>query len=139
MKLETKNFIRWLAILPLSFITSILIHFPIHFILYSFLMFGNFINCDVYPKLPEIIITSFVSPFVFIYTAYIIAPKHKLLVIRVIFTLFLILSIGVLIFSQNFYGTLEVTFNYNGIQTIMYYLGLITGFIFCNRDFKMKK
>jgi hypothetical protein len=136
MNTKTKEIIRWLSILPLSFITSILIYFPIHIILYLTLMYGDFIHCEVYPKLPEILISSFLSPFTFIYTAYRIAPKHKLTTLIVVFSIFVVWTICIFFFVKEYLRLKEINFNYNGFQTISLYLGLISGFVFCYRDYK---
>lgn len=99
MKNSTKNILRWIAVLPASFISGFLSTFPLHWILYATLSNKESFSNGLGLLEP---IEHFLSPIVlmmvFILVGYKIAPKYKFqtsLVIAILWVI-VVLSIAVL-------------------------------------------
>ena len=122
---DTKYWLRWIIVLPVSLLTSIAATFPLHWVL--LITLSNFV--DPYPQLPERILTPFVIAAVFIWAGFRIAPEYKLQTSFALFGLWMFLLGGVvfLTFSGADWMGRRLYFQSAPISPIMAIAGALTG------------
>lgn len=117
--------IRWIAVLPCAIVAALLSLLPLHILLY--LIFIRFV--EVYPKMPERILTPAILSGVFIWVGSKVSPSYKLETAVALFGtwMFLIGGFVFLAFTGNEVNNGQLYFRYNGIPTFMAVIGAIVG------------
>lgn len=77
MTAKNNRISRWFFLVPVALVSSFLVRFPLHWILYSLLCKEGIIQFEEYPKAPEILLAPLISGFVFIYIIGSLAPVKK--------------------------------------------------------------
>jgi len=125
MNKTVQNILRWIAILPGSLAAGILSTFLLHFVLYMTLT--KF--ATPYPEFPERVLTPFFVPLAFISTGSAIAPKHKLKVGAILFSIWIFLAGGLILTTLtggNWFGK-TLYLNASGVAPISGIIGAFTG------------
>jgi hypothetical protein len=130
MKRDFKYWLAWVLLIPALVLIGVLVHFPLHIILYQTLTRSGFIT--PFPKSVEIIIAPMVSAMIIVYCAYLIAPEHKIkvcLLITVLWSVFagIVFALGYFnIESNGIYFNLQ----YGGMPIILGIVGTLIGLYF---------
>ncbi len=113
MNQETKNVLRWVAVLPGALAAGFLATFPLHWMLYFTLAKGETISgMNIDPI--EYTIYPFVIAITFILAGFKIAPKHKFQTSAVLATLWIISFFVIFIFASE----LEPKFGLRGVLSL---------------------
>jgi hypothetical protein len=78
MNRDFKYWIRWVFVLPISFLVGFLVDFPVHFVLYSTLSGGENPIIYPYPKFPELLLAPFFRALTFMWVCSKLTPEYKL-------------------------------------------------------------
>jgi hypothetical protein len=134
MKKSINNLFRWIAVLPGSLIAGFLSTFPLHLLLY--LLYAHNGTLFGFIELPEgsnlsieHAIYPAVAAFIFILVGYKIAPRHKFVTSIVLAILYILFTIGLLLFAEK--NNLGVSFE---IRSIGPALGLLLGLFMVWRE-----
>ena len=140
MKSKISYWLRWIAVLPGAITISFLSTLPLHWILYiAFAKNGTFLG---FIELPDGINTSieyYVYPlviaFVFIYSGYKIAPKHKFKTAIILFGIYLIIWLFVSVIALSGSGPNNLDMQFSG-RTMLAFFGAIIGLLEARREAK---
>ena len=99
MEQSTKNFLRWIALLPGAIIGGFLATFPLHWILYFTLAHGETIS-GVNTNPIEYTLSPFVIAVTFIIVGFEIAPSHKFKIAIVLSSLWIVSFITLFLFMS---------------------------------------
>ena len=120
--------LRWIAVLPVAVIAAIVALFPLRFFLY--LIFTKFF--EVYPEMPERILSPVIISGVFIIVGAKISPAFKFETAVALFGILMVLVGGTLFVTLNSSENQvrQLYFQYYGIGTLMAVIGAIIGLAF---------
>jgi hypothetical protein len=96
--------LRWILILPACFLVAVCSDFVTHFVLYVII---TSIAEGAYPETPELLITPFVRAFLFVVSAYAIAPSKKYFVSIMASILWILIALSIFIFFSERLNTLS--------------------------------
>lgn len=130
MQAKNRIIINWVLLVPIAIISSFLIRFPLHWILYYLLCGQGIIQFEKYPEAPEFILAPFVSGYVFVYAIGVVAPKRNLqlsLFFSFVWLFFAVIAIIYGLYRVNVYNnSFNEEFPYAGIPVL---LGVIGAFL----------
>ena len=119
-------FLRWLAVLPGAILATVLVSFPLHFVLYQTLT--NFV--EPYPEFPERILYPFAAAIAFQWAGVKIAPSHKNKMVILLFSLLLVASIASVwlrLSGVRLMGDFKLVARSGGIEPIFSIMGIFAG------------
>jgi hypothetical protein len=117
--------LRWMAVLPGSFLIAALSLFPLHWILY--IVITRFV--EVYPEIPERILAPGVLSGVFVWVGSRISPAYKFETSAVLFGIWMFLIGGVVFLTWSggdWFGG-QLYFQGGGVPTTMAIVGAAIG------------
>ena len=111
-----------------SILFAILVDFPLHYILYSFLSGGENPFITPYPESPELILAPFFRAFAFVITGACIAPNNNVIVGK-IFSFIWVFSATVGVYILYYISKTKTEYNINFEFTTVDFFAISSGII----------
>lgn len=121
------GWMRWMAVLPVALLATVLSTVPLHFVLYQTITGSGVV--EPYPETPERMLVPLVGALAFICVGARVAPKHEVATATVLFALWLLFAATfvALALSGAHLGGLQFNLQRAGLGPVMAVVGAIAG------------
>ncbi len=127
--------LRWIILLPVSFIAAILVDFPVHWVLYNTLSGGESPFITPYPETPELVLVPFFRALTLVWVSSQVAPEYKFKS-SIVLSTFWVFMAG-FTFALGYFGvsigTTKLNLTAGGLPVVMGVVGALTGLYFVRK------